>query len=58
MYCLLLVALHFARHQQVVDVYHDDENDFPAQCSPEHAWVGLKLLEPSDGAFSAELLRP
>ena len=57
-YCLFLVALRFARHQHVVDVIHDDDDDFPAQHSPEHAWVGLTLPELPCGEFSAGPFRP
>ena len=53
----LLAALRFTRHQQVVDVYHDDDDDFLAQYAPEHAWVGLTLLKPLCGEFGAGRFR-
>ena len=57
-YQALLTELRFTRDQQVVDVCHDDDDDFPAQYAPEHAWVGMTLLEPLCGEFGAERFRP
>ena len=53
-----LAALRFTRHQQIIDVCHDDDDDFPAQYAPKRAWVGLTLLESPCGKFGAELFRP
>ena len=57
-YQALLAELRFTRPQQLDDVYHDDDDNFPSQYAPEPAWVGLILLEPLCGEFSAERFRP